>query len=176
MLKLCSHMLFGCLLLLSAGAAIARSPLTDARAGISAFSNHCFSPFLTSEKAAENFGYANVRYDFYDLDPFTNADPSPAKDRAATPGTDRRCEVSFAGDYTADAITAVAAGLLHEGITSEVDVPDTHQALHTDGTVFLAARRLNPQKIAVVHVGTRPGAQGIETFLNVERMRSPETQ
>lgn len=157
-------------------AAFARSPLTDARAGIAAFSGNCFSPFLTAEKAAENFGYANIRYDFYDLDPFSNVAPSPAKGRASTPETDRRCEVSFNGDYTADAITAVVATLLHEGITTPAALPATHKNLRTDGTALLSARRLNQKKIAVVHVGTRPLAQGVETFLNVERLRSPELQ
>lgn len=155
-------------------AAMARSPQSDARAGITAFSGHCFSPLLTADKAEQVFNLANLRYDFYDLDPFTNAAVTPAVGRAATPGTDRRCEVSFGGDFTADAVTAVAARLLREGITKPADVPETHENLRTGGTALLAARRLNPNKIAVVHVGTRPSQNGIETFLNVERLRSPE--
>lgn len=175
MLKLIPHLLICCLLLLSTEKALAVSPQTDARAGITAFSSHCFSPFLTAEKVEENFSFANVRHDFYDLDPFSTAAPSPAKG-SVTQGTDRRCEVSFWGDYAKDAVTAVAAALIREGITKAADLPATHEALRTDGTVLLAARRLNPNKIAVVHVGTRPTAQGIETFLNVERLRSPELQ
>lgn len=153
----------------------ARSPATDARAGITAFSTHCFSPLLTDKTASDAFSFANVRHDFYDLDPFTTAAPSPAKG-SVTQGTDRRCEVSFWGDYAKDAVTAVAATLIHEGITKAADLPATHEALRTDGTALLAARRLNSKKIAVVHVGTRPTAQGVETFLNVERLRSPELQ
>ena len=38
------------------------------------------------------------------------------------------------------------------------------------GTSLLGARRLNPRRVAVVHTGTRPGPNGIETFLNVERL------
>ena len=151
-----------------------RSPGTDARAGIDAFSRNCFSPRMTAEKASKAFDFANVSFDFYDLDPFTSAAPSPATGRAATPGTDRRCEVSFKGDFSADAVTAVAARLLREGITTPAEVPATHEKLRTSGTALLAARRLNPRKIAVVHVGTRPGSGGIETFLNVERLRSPQ--
>ena len=150
----------------------ARSPASVARAGIDAFTSNCFSPRMTAETAANALGLANVSHDFYDLDPFTSAAPSPAK-TSPTPGTDRRCEVSFPGDFAQDAVTAVAARLLREGITEPASVPAIHEDLRSRGTVLLAARRLNPQKIAVVHVGTRPGANGIETFLNVERLRLP---
>ena len=159
---------------LLASAAPARSPGTDARAGIEAFAKHCFSPRMTAAKAREVFNFANVRHDFYDLDPFTSAPPSPATDRAATPGTDRRCEISFGGDFTSDATRAVTARLESEGITTPADLPATHARLRTKGTALLAARRLNPRKIAVVHVGTRAGPHGLETFLNVERLRSPQ--
>ena len=152
----------------------ARSPDTDARAGIMAFSENCFSPRMTADKAADVFGIANLSYDFYDLDPFTDAARSPVTRRAATPGTDRRCEVSFFGDYTAPAVKAVTARLSREGITTPAQTPTTYENLRTPGTALLAARRLNPNKIAVVHVGTRPGRDGVETFLNVERLRSPQ--
>ena len=156
-----------------AGSASARSPETDARAGIAAFTRHCFSPRMSAARAHEVFNLANVRHDFYDLDPLTNAAPSPATKRAATPGTDRRCEVSFQGDYTIPAAKAVTARLQREGITSPAQLPASHTRLRTKGTALLAARRLNPRKIAVVHVGTRPAKGGIETFLNVERLRLP---
>ena len=124
---------------------------------------------MTAEKAGDVFNFANIRYDFYDLDPFSNVPPSPATGRTATPGTDRRCEVSFNGDYAMEASTAVVAQLRSEGITETADVPGQYQ--ETTGTVLLAARFLNPRRIAVVHVGTRPGASGItETFMMVERL------
>ena len=156
------------------GAANARSPAAVARAGIDVFTANCFSPRLTADKAADVLNIANVTFDFYDLDPFTSAAPSPARGRTATPGTDRRCEVAFPGDFSKDAVSAVAARLLREGITTPADLPATHEKLRTTGSALLAARRLNPRKIAVVHVGTRPGRGGIETFLNVERLRSPQ--
>ena len=166
---------FACLAMAGlATVAKARSPETDARAGIDAFQHHCFSPLMTAAKAADVLNLANVRHDFYDLDPFTSAAPSPAKGRPATPGTDRRCEVSFDGNFTRAAIAAITARLTREGITTHADVPVMHDNLRTSGTALLAARRLNPRKIAVVHVGTRPGSGGIETFLNVERLRSPQ--
>ena len=153
-----------------ASPAAARSPATDAQAGTTAFVDNCFSPRLTASRAAKVFDLANVRYDFYDLDPFTSAPPSPATKRAATPGSDRRCEVSFWGDFAGDAVMAVTSRLEREGITRPARLPDIYERRRTPSTALLAARRLNPRKIAVVHVGTRPGGEGIETFMYVERL------
>lgn len=152
-------------------AAHARSPTLVAKAGINAFTRNCFSPRMTAAKAADVFSGQSISYDFYDLDPLTNAAPSPAQTQA-TPGTDRRCEVAFAGDFADDAMIAVLSRLSREGITEAADVPSTHA--EGPGTALLAARRLNPIKIAVVHIGTRQGPNGLETFLNVERLRSPK--
>ena len=52
--------------------------------------------------------------------------------------------------------------------TTEAPLPDRYRA--TEGTELLAARQLNPRRIAVVHAGTRPGSTGIETFVFVERL------
>ena len=150
-----------------AGPALARSAETDARAGIAAFVDNCFSPHLTAARAAQSFNLANVRHDFYDLRPFSAAEPSLPLG-SATEGTDRRCEVSFRGDYAASAADAAVAALEDEGITTPAELPATHT--ETSGTVLLAARKLNANRTAVVHVGTRPGANGIETFMNVERL------
>ncbi|MEL7025604.1 MAG: succinyl-CoA synthetase subunit beta [Pseudomonadota bacterium] len=127
---------------------------------------------MTATRAETTLGLPGVRYDFYDTDPFTSAAPSPATTRAVTPGTDRRCEVSFDGSATDAAISAVAAGLEAEGIRTPADVPATFQRI--PGATFIGARRLNPHKIAVVQVGTRPGPNGTETYLNVERLRVPQ--
>ena len=151
-------------------AAYARSPETDARGAMSAFANNCFSPFLTTAKAERAFGLTNLRYDFYDLEPFSDTEPSPAKGDVAA-DTDRRCEVSFSGDYAARAAETAIAALSQEGILTEAPLPSTYKAAHTSGTALLAARQLNPQRVAVVHVGTRPGPDGVETFMNVERLR-----
>jgi len=70
-----------------------------------------------------------------------------------------------------NAVEAVATALSQEGVLTEVDLPNTHEGARTSGTALLAARQLNPTRIAVVHVGTRPGATGFETFMNVERLR-----
>lgn len=146
-------------------------PALGSDIAMTAFAENCFRPTMTAARAETRLGLPGVRYDFYDTDPFTSAAPSPATDRAATPGTDRRCEVSFDGAETDAAIAAVAAGLEAEGIRTPADVPATFQQI--PGAAFVGARRLNPRKIAVVQVGTRPGPNGTETYMNVERMVSP---
>lgn len=132
---------------------------------LSAFAAHCFSPFLTADRAAE---LLPARHDFYDLDPFSDVPPSPGA--AVTPGTDRRCEVSFDGDRGAEAAETAIAGLRAEGIADDAPLPATHAGAALPGTTLLAARLLNPARIAVVHTGTRPGPDGVETFLSVERL------
>ncbi len=133
-----------------------------------AFALNCFSPFMTAARAGEVLAGPGVRVDFYDLDPFSNAAPSPVTGRPATTGTDRRCEVAFDGDYADLAASAAIAGLETEGIRTEAPIPDRYQP--NEGTALLGARQLNPRRIAVVHVGTRPGPNGIETFMFVERL------
>ena len=152
------------------GPAAARSPASDATGGMSLFGDNCFSPFLTAGKARRAFNLANLRHDFYDLDPFSDVAPSPAKG-SVTEGTDRRCEVAFDGDYGARAADAAVVALIREGILTPADLPDTHDTARLPGTTLLAARQLNPNRIAVVHVGTRPGPDGIETFMTLERLR-----
>lgn len=133
-----------------------------------AFARNCFSPFMTAERAQEVLAPTGARVDFYDLSPRSNNAVSPVVGRPATPDTDRRCEVAFDGDYVELAASAAVTGLDMEGIRTEALLPAGYQP--TDGTQILAARQLNPRRIAVVHVGTRPGPNGVETFLFVERM------
>ena len=141
----------------------------DAESGLFApqsFADHCFSPFLTADSAAENLP---DRHDFYDLRPFVSSNPvSEPQGRPATPGTDRRCEVAFDGADIEAGIAGVLQGLDQEGIETEAEVPADFPA--QPGTQFIEARQLNPNRIAVVQVGTRPGPNGTETFINVERL------
>ncbi len=140
-----------------------------------AFTQNCFSPYLTATKARDVLSVAGARHDFYDLEPFSNAAPSPAFGlRPATRGTDRRCEVSFDGDHASLAIEMAQNGLQAEGILKDAPTPETHTPIA--GTEMLAARYLNPKRIAVVHVGTRQGPNGIETFMNVERLTPAASQ
>lgn len=130
------------------------------------FADHCFSPLLTADSAAANLP---ARHDFYDLDPFSAGNPiSEPSGRPATPGTDRRCEVAFDGEEVDASVEVVIAALASEGILTAADVPQDFD--QQEGTQFISARRLNPRRVAVVQVGTRPGPNGVETFLNVERL------
>ncbi|UWQ21693.1 succinyl-CoA synthetase subunit beta [Jannaschia sp. W003] len=135
---------------------------------MTAFAENCFSPLMTAERAEALLAPTGARVDFYDSRPFSDAPPSTTGGRAPTPGTDRRCEVAFDGDHADAAVEAAVAGLLAEGIRDEAPLPRTHAA--ADGTALLAARYLNPSRVAVVHVGTRPGPDGTETYMQVERL------
>ncbi len=145
------------------------SPATANPAAMEAFAAHCFNPLMTAARADEVLAPTGARVDFYDLAPFSRGnDPSPVTGRALTPGTDRRCEVAFDGDQTDAAIAAAASGLEAEGIRTEAPVPDDFDRI--DGTSFIGARQLNPARVAIVQVGTRTGPNGVETFINVERL------
>lgn len=155
------------------GLAAAAGASAQGNSPIDAFAANCLSPHLTARNAAEAFAGPDTRHDFYDLRPFSADAPSPAAG-TVTPGTDRRCEVAFDGDRGAQAADAAVAALAAEGITTEAPLPASHSDARLPGTTLLAARALNPGRIAVVHTGTRPGPAGPETFLSVERL-TPES-
>ena len=66
------------------------------------------------------------------------------------------------------------AGLKTQGTTQDAPLRATYA--QNAGSQLLAARQLNPRRIAVVHAGTRPGPNGIETFLNVARLTPAASQ
>ncbi|TFL19431.1 succinyl-CoA synthetase subunit beta [Jannaschia formosa] len=138
-------------------------------AALDAFARNCFSPHLTA-RAAEAELAPHGRHDFYDLRPFSAPAPSkPATE--ATPGTDRRCEIAFDGAHGEAAAEIALAALQAEGIRAEAPLP--LPARPDETTTLRGARFLNPARIAVVETGTRPGPNGTETFLRVERL-TPE--
>lgn len=151
---------------------IAGPGLAEPATALTRFADNCFSPHLTAAKA-EALRAPGIRVEFYDLRPFSAPEPTPVTGRAATNGTDRRCEVAFDGDHGAKAVETAVAALAKEGIKAETPVPVTHADAALPGTTLLAARKLNPKRIAIVHTGTRPGPSGVETFLMVERL-TPE--
>lgn len=146
-----------------------------AQSASAAFAKHCFLPSMTTSRANRFLGSTGARVDFYDLTPFfrTN-EPSPPNGRPVTPGTDRRCEVAFDGDHTDLGVQGALAGLDQQGIDTPANVPASFKK--TSGTALLAARRLSAIRVAVVHVGTRPGPNGVETFINVERLTRANSQ
>lgn len=151
---------------LAAGSAVAAQ---DANAVGKAFADHCFSPYLTAQTAATHLAPSGARFDFYDLRPFSSAAPSPVVGRAATPGTDRRCEVAFDGQHEQSARDWLITGLTQEGLHQKTaEVPDGF--VRQAGSTYIAAAQLNPNRIAVVQTGLRTGPNGDETFISVERL------
>ncbi len=148
--------------------ATAGGAVATARSAMQLFADHCFSPYMTAAKAAKTFALSGTSYDFYDLDPFSSAAPSPATQRAVTPGTDRRCEIAFPGNYADQAAQIAVQALASEGITTPAPLPARYK--ESAETTLLAARQLNPRRVAVVHTGTRHGTNGPETYLLVERL------
>ena len=162
-------MQYACISLSLATAAMSAGFSASAAAdpqALEAFAAYCFNPLMTAERAAE---VLPARHDFYDLDPFrSETEISPPQGRAVTQGTDRRCEVAFDGEAVAAARDTVISALDREGSLTEADGPPDFPA--QDGAAFVAARQRNPNRIAVVQVGTRPRPSGPETFINVERL------
>lgn len=156
--------LITCALLVGAAGSLRADAATVAQA----FADHCFSPYLTAQTAQDTLSASGARIDFYDLGPFSAAASSPVTGRAATLGTDRRCEVAFDGAHVAIGVEGVKTGLAQEGIDTQTDVPEAFAA--QPGSEYIAARQLNPRRIAVVQVGTRQSPAGTETFINVERL------
>lgn len=162
---------FACSLMAAALATIfpghaAANPLRTG--AMDAFATSCFSPYLTAQIAKAAIAPSGARHDFYDLNPFSDVPPSPSEN--VTPGTDRRCEVTVDGDHGTAAAETATAALAAEGITRDAPLPATHADAALPGTTLLVARFLNPARIAVVHTGIRPGPNGPETFLTVERL------
>jgi len=124
---------------------------------------------MTGTRAATVLALGGGRHDFYDTRPFRPGTPiSEPGQRAPTPGTDRRCEVAFDGDYVDESVAAILEALALEDITKKAEVPADFPTIA--GTEVIEARFLNPNRIAVVQVGTRAGPNGVETFMNVERL------
>lgn len=138
---------------------------------MSAFADTCTTRGLTEAEAearmrahVEAEGGVGLPFDmaFYDI----TLEPTGLR---VTRGTDRRCEVSFAGAHTEAAIAMLTDLMARPPVFgTAIPLPITHSPV--TGTAFIEGRQLNPRVAAVVHVGTRETEAGIETFLNVERL------
>ncbi|NKX44076.1 hypothetical protein [Roseicyclus persicicus] len=164
------------LILIAARIAQAGSPPSTADLAIGAFAETCTVRGLTAAEAEDRMrayvaaqGGAGLPFalDFYDI----TLEPT---DRPVTPGTDRRCEVAFPGNHTRPATEALVALMERPPVFGQaIPLPITHSPV--SGTAFIEGRQLNPRVAAVVHVGTRRTEAGLETFLNVERLRPSQT-
>jgi hypothetical protein len=136
-----------------------------------AFADTCTIRGMTADRAearmrdyvAENGGDGlPFSLSFYDI----TLEPT---DLSVTPGTDRRCEVSWRGNYAEPAARAMVQLMAKPPVFGEaIPLPITHTPI--EDTFFIEGRQLNPRVAAVVHVGTRRTIAGTETFMNVERL------
>jgi len=153
----------------AAGATMTEGQVADLAIG--AFADTCTIRGMTADRAearmrdyvAENGGEGMpFSLSFYDV----TLEPT---NLSVTPGTDRRCEVSFAGDYAEPAARALVDLMQQPPVFGQpIPLPITHTPV--EDTVFIEGRQLNPLVAAVVHVGTRRTIAGTETFMNVERL------
>lgn len=140
------------------------SPLaaSDATLAIDRFNAWCFKAGQTEAEARSNMqaDTAPFKLTFWD----DTLEPAPA---GAPDGVERRCEVSFSGDHTAEAITALRAQMATPPVFgSPVPLPRTHQP--EPGTALIEGRKLLRGRVAVVHVGIRQDP--LRTFMAVDRL------
>lgn len=135
----------------------------QAHPAIDAFTAFCFKAGQTSAQA-----HANMAGLAGDPLPFTlsfwdrTLEPAPG-----TPDhVERRCEVAFDGDHAERAVAQVQASMTKPPVFG-TSIPLSEPYAPDSGTAYLDARELLRDRVAVVHIGTRPGP---ETFIRVDRL------
>lgn len=131
-----------------------------AKEAITAFNTWCFKAGQTEAQARANMDADEAAFSLTFWD--DSLEPRPAD---APRGVERRCEVSFAGNHTDQAITALRRQMRTPPVFgTEILLPDTHRA--EDGTALIEGRELLRKRVAVVRVGLRAG----RTFMAVDRL------
>ncbi len=146
----------------TASIAVAEVPLA-----VQAFNAYCFQAGQTEAQARTNMqALAGTPLPF-DL---TFWDATLEDAPADVPyGVERRCEVAWNGNQPQTAIDALRIQMATPPVFgSETVLPDTHRPL--SGTALIEGRALLNGRVAVVHVGTREGTEGIRTFMAVDRL------
>ncbi|MEP3440395.1 MAG: succinyl-CoA synthetase subunit beta [Sulfitobacter sp.] len=138
-----------------------------------AFAENCFNPRLTAKTAQATLAPSGARIDFYDLRPAFGGSSSKPTGRAATPGTDRRCEVASDGYHFEIAKRWAENGLRREKLAKRETRVPLNFAVQS-GTTSVSAYRLNASQLAILQIGLRQGPNGNETFINVERLAPRE--
>ena len=142
---------------------VASPAAARAHPAIDAFTAYCFKAGQTPAQARANM--ASVAGDPL---PFTltfwdkTLDPAPNTPAHA----ERRCEVTFDGDHAVDAVAQVQAKMAMPPVFG-TSIPLTAPYASDAGTAYIDARELLRKRVAVVHIGTRPGP---ETFIRVDRL------
>jgi hypothetical protein len=131
---------------------------------IAAFNKWCFKAYQTEADARRNTGAdaAPFALTFWDY----SLEPRPAN---APRGVERRCEITFDGEHGTRAVAALRVQMqTPPKFGTVIPLPDTHSA--TDATALIEGRELLRGRVAVVHVGTRNSADGVKTFMAVDRL------
>ena len=137
---------------------------SDARAAIDTFNAWCFKTGQTVADARRNMQADGAPFTLTFWD--DSLEPRPAD---APRGVERRCEVAFDGDHTAEAIAALREQMATPPVFgTPIPLPDTHTA--TTGTALIEGRELLRGRVAVVHVGTRNAPDAPVTFMAVDRL------
>jgi hypothetical protein len=154
--------LLAALALIGSGAAAVAD--TASQAAITTFNAWCFKAGQTEAQARRNMqaDTANFTLTFWD----DSLEPRPAD---APGAVERRCEVAFAGDHRAAAITALQIQMATAPVFgTAIALPDSHHA--SQGSALIQARELLRGRVAVVQVGTRELDGALHTFMAVDRL------
>lgn len=152
-------LLQACLLLIPGNPASASTALHPA---ITAFNTWCFKAGQTEAQARANMAADNAAFTLTFWD--DSLEPRPA---GSPDGVERRCEVSFDGDHTDDAVRALQVQMATPPVFGrKIPLPDTHRA--TEGAILIEGRELLRGRVAVVHIGTRTAP--LRTFIAVDRL------
>ena len=134
----------------------------QAHPAIDAFAAWCFKAGQTPAQAR-----ANMERDAGAPLPFaltfwdTSLEPAPQ----APAHAERRCEVSFAGDHAARAVSDVQTKMAQPPVFG-TPIPLPAPFMAEPGTAYIEARELLRGRVAVVHIGTRDD----QTFIGVDRL------
>ncbi|APE44343.1 hypothetical protein BOO69_13725 [Sulfitobacter alexandrii] len=137
---------------------------TPARIAITTFNDWCFKAGQTVADARTNMQADGAPFTLTFWD--DSLEPRPAD---APEGVERRCEVAFDGDHTAEAMEALRAQMATAPVFgTPIPLPDTHSP--ASGTTLIEGRELLRGRVAVVHVGTRNAPAAPVTFMAVDRL------
>ncbi|WP_051539344.1 hypothetical protein [Sulfitobacter sp. 20_GPM-1509m] len=141
--------------------------MADGQAAISAFNAYCFQAGQTAAQARDNMQALAgdpLPFELTFWDATLEAAPADAPY-----GVERRCEVSWEGNQPQAAIDALRVQMNTPPVFGRpTTMPTTHSA--QPGTALIEARELLQGRVAVVHVGTRGGANSVKTFMAVDRL------
>ncbi len=137
---------------------------TSANPAITTFNQWCFKAGQTETAARTNMSADNAPFTLTFWDDSLEPRPTDAPD-----GIERRCDISFDGDHTGEAIAALRTQMATPPkFGTKIPLPYTHTVTPT--TALIEGRELLRGRVAVVHVGTRKTDNKLHTFMAVDRL------